>query len=46
MKKINVRCNESLVLYKDSGFCYTINTRSSPELLSVILLLSYIMEIL
>ena len=35
----NVHCNESLVWFKASGFCYTINTGSSLGLLSDILLL-------
>ena len=32
----NVPCNESLGWLKTFGFCYTINIRSSPELLSEI----------
>lgn len=42
----NVHCNESLVQSEVSGFCSTINTGSSPGLLSGILLLSCVMEIL
>ena len=42
----SVHCNESLIWFMSSGFCYTINTRSSPGLLSDILLLTYVMKIL
>ena len=42
----NVHCNESLVWFEASGFCYTINTGSSLGLLSDILLLPCVMEIL
>ena len=39
-------CNESLICFEASGFCYTINTGPSQRLLSDILLLPYVMEIL
>jgi hypothetical protein len=42
----NAHCHESLVCFKASGFCYTINTGSSPGLLSDILLLPCVMEFL
>jgi hypothetical protein len=42
----NIHCNESLVWFKASGFCYTINTGSSLGLLCDILLLPCVMEIL
>jgi hypothetical protein len=42
----NVHCNEFLVWFKASGFCYTINIGSSLGLLLDILLLPCIMEIL
>lgn len=42
----NVHCNESLVLVEVSGFCYTINTGSSLQLLWDILLLPCVVEIL
>ena len=38
-------CKESLVCFEDFGFCYTINTGSSPGLLQDILL-SFVEEIL
>jgi hypothetical protein len=43
---VNVHCNESLVWFKASSFCYTINTGSSPGLLSDILMWPCVMEIL
>ena len=42
----NVCCNEALVQFEVSGFCYTINTGSLLGLLSDILLLPCVMEIL
>jgi hypothetical protein len=39
-------CNESLVWFEASGFCYIIDTESSPGLLSDILSLPCVMEIL
>jgi len=42
----NVCCNKSLVWFKASGFCYTINTGSSLGPLSHILFLPCIIEIL
>jgi hypothetical protein len=40
----NVHCSEALAWLEASGFCYTINTGSSPGLLSDILLLPCVME--
>lgn len=42
----NVHCNDSLVWFEASSFCYTTNTGFSLGLLSNILLLSCVMEIL
>jgi hypothetical protein len=42
----NVCCNQSLVWFEASGFCYTINPGSSLGLFSDILLLPCVMEIL
>jgi hypothetical protein len=42
----NIHCNESMVWFVASGFCYTINTGSSPGLLLDILLPPCVMEIL
>jgi hypothetical protein len=42
----NVHCNEPLVWFKASGFCYAINPGSSLGLLLDILLLPCIIEIL
>lgn len=42
----DVHCNESLVWFEASGFCYTINTGSLLGLLSDILLLPCVMELL
>jgi hypothetical protein len=42
----NVHCTESLVWLKVSGFCDVINTGFLLELLLIILLLPYVMEIL
>jgi hypothetical protein len=42
----NVHCKESLVWLEVSGFCYTINTGTSPRLLSDIQLLPCVTEIL
>ena len=42
----NAHCHESLVCFKASGFCYTINTGSSPGLLSDILMWPCVMEIM
>jgi hypothetical protein len=36
----NVHCNDTLVWYEASGFCYSINTRTLLGLLSDILLLA------
>ena len=38
--------NKSLVSFEASGFCYTINTRSSLEFFSDILLLTCVRKIL
>jgi hypothetical protein len=43
---MNGHCSASLVWFKGSGFCYTINTGSSLGLLLDILLLPRAMEIL
>jgi hypothetical protein len=43
---VDVHCNESLGWSEFSGFCYTISTESSQELLSDILLLPLVMETL
>lgn len=43
---VRVHYKESLVWFEVSGFCYTINAGSSPELLLVILLLPCAVEIL
>ena len=40
----NVHCNESLVWFEASGFCYTINSRSSPVFLLDILFLPCVMR--
>lgn len=42
----DVHCNKSLIWIKASGFCYTINAGSSPELLLDILQLPWVTEIL
>jgi hypothetical protein len=42
----NVLCNESLVCFKASGFCYTISTGPSLGLLLDMLLFPCVMEIL
>ena len=42
----NVDYNVSLVWFEDSGFCYTISTGSSPEILLDMLLLTFGMETL
>ena len=41
-----LQCNKPLVWLEASSFCYTINTGSSPRLLSDILLLPCVMETL
>lgn len=41
-----VHCSKRLVWFQASGFCYTMNTGSSPGFLSDILLLPWVMEIL
>jgi len=42
----NVHCNESLVWFKASGFCYTINTGSSLRLLLESCCCPVVMEVL
>jgi hypothetical protein len=44
--RATIHCNESLVWVKASGFCYTVNTRSSPSLFLNIVLLPCVMELL
>ena len=41
----NVHCNQSLLSFEASGFCYSINTGSSPGLLLDTLLFSVVIEI-
>lgn len=41
----NVHCNESVVWFKISGFCDTINTRSSPLFILVLLCVTEIPQI-